>query len=110
IDRGDETAGTESADALALADGKARDAGMLADNSPPGVDDGAGALRDPVGEEGAVIVVGDETDFRTVGLVVQGQSHFAGQAPDVRFLVLAYRKDQPGKLMLPKREEDVRLV
>ena len=112
-----ERVGAGEAEALALADGEALDAFVVADDFAGGGDEFAGgvgevfALLVEVGlEEGVVVAAGDEADLLRVGLRGYGEAGVGGHLADGGLLHLAEGEEGAAELLLREAEEEVGLV
>ena len=100
------------AEPLALSDGEAFVAFVATEDRPDGVDDFArGILLSSVTfEEACVVVVRDETDLLTVGLVVNSESRLLSLLANIRFVEVSNWKDHPVKDCPINAEQNVRLI
>ena len=112
-----ERVGRGEAEALALADGEALDAFVVADDFAGGGDEFAGGVGErfvllvEVGlEEGVVVAAGDEADLLRVGLGCDVEAGLCGHDADGWLLHLAEREEGAGELVLREAEEEVGLV
>ena len=96
-----------------MTDGKAMDAAVTADHSTVFVNDRAGRVGDvgPLpGNEAGIVVVRDETNLLTVGLVGHRQLSRARVLADCVFRPIADRKYCARQLLLRQRKQKVRLI
>src|SRR5487761_1587630 len=98
------------AQALALADGEAVRALVLADHAAAGVHDLAGRLAEPAGQELPGVAVGDEAHVVAVRLVGDGQAAGGRLLPHPRLGGVAEREHGAAELAAGEHGEHVGLV